>query len=74
LALILPVITQWTAHYLSLQRLLTVEKALRATWLKWSKVMITSMGSKSDDKAKAIAVQEVVEDPKFWYHIKRYVS
>ncbi len=36
--------------------------------------MIASMGSKSNDKAKAIAMQEVVEDPKFWYHVKRYTS
>jgi hypothetical protein len=71
LVLILPVITRWTAHYLSLRRLLTVEKALKAAWLKWSDIMITSAGSKSDDKAKAIAVQEVVENPAFWYRIKK---
>jgi hypothetical protein len=71
LVLILPVITRWTAHYLSLQRLLTVEKALRASWLKWSDTMIASAGSKSDDKAKAIAVQEAVEDSEFWYRIKK---
>jgi len=33
--------------------------------------MIGSAVSKSDDKAKAIAVQEVVEDPEFWHHIKK---
>ena len=71
LALILPVITRWTAHYLSLWRLLTVEKALKAAWLKHGDTMIASAGSKSDDSAKAIAVQEVIEDPGFWYHIKK---
>lgn len=71
LALILPVITRWTAHYLSLRRLLTVEKALKATWLKHSEIMIASAGSKSDDKAKAIAVQEIIENPDFWYHVKK---
>ena len=30
LVLILPVITRWTAHYLSLQQLLTAKKALKA--------------------------------------------
>ena len=74
LALILPVITWWTAHYLSLRRLLTVEKALKASWIKYSDTMIASAGSKSDDNVKAIAVQEVIEDPEFWYHIKKSVS
>ena len=73
LALILPVITRWTAHYLSLRRLLTVEKAMKATWLKYSEIMIASAGSKRDDKAKAITVQEIIESPQFWYHVKKYV-
>jgi hypothetical protein len=71
LALILPVITCWTAHYLSLQRLLTIEKALKATWLKYSNIMIASTGSKRDDKVKAIMVQEIIESPQFWYHVKK---
>ena len=71
LALILSVITQWTAHYLSLRRLLTVEKALKAAWIKHSDTMIASVGSKSDDIAKARAVQKVIEDPEFWYHIRK---
>lgn len=74
LVLILPVITRWTAHYLSLRRLLTVEKALKATWIKWSEIMIASAGSKSNDKAKAMEVQKVVEDSTFWNHIKRYIT
>lgn len=72
LALILPVITRWTAHYLSLHRLLTVEKALRSTWLKHSDLMIASSGNKSEDKAKAMAVQDIINDMQFWYHVKKY--
>lgn len=71
LALILPVITRWTAHFLSLRRLLTVEKALKVAWLKHSETMIASAGSKSDDKVKAIAVHEIIDDPQFWYHVKK---
>ena len=71
LALILPVITRWTAHYLSLHRLLSVEKALKAAWIKHGDTMIASAGSKSDDNAKARAVQKVVEDPEFWYYIRK---
>jgi hypothetical protein len=33
--------------------------------------MIASAGSKSDDNVKAIVVQKVIEDPEFWYHIKK---
>ena len=71
LALILPVLTRWTAHYLSLQRLLTVEKALKVVWLKYADNMIASSGSKSEDKAKAIAVQAIINDTHFWYHVKK---
>ena len=71
LVLILPVITHWTAHYLSLQWLLNVETALKAAWLKYSKSMIASASTKSDDKAKAIVVQEIIESPQFWYHVKK---
>ncbi|KIL60077.1 hypothetical protein M378DRAFT_14359 [Amanita muscaria Koide BX008] len=73
-ALILPVLTRWTAHYLSLRRLLTVEKALKAAWLKHSDTMIASAGSKSEDKAKAIAVQGIIDDSRFWYHIKNHLE
>ena len=71
LVLILPVITRWTAHYLSLRRLLTVEKSLKAAWIKHSDTMIATAGSKSDDNSKARVVQKVIEDPEFWYHIKK---
>ena len=36
--------------------------------------MIASAGSKSNDKAKAMEVQKVVEDSTFWNHIKRYIT
>lgn len=71
LVLILPVITRWTAHYLSLNRLLTLEKVLKAAWIKHGDTMIASAGSKSEDNAKARAVQKVIEDPVFWYHLKK---
>ncbi|KAH9955968.1 hypothetical protein BGW80DRAFT_1257947 [Lactifluus volemus] len=32
--------------------------------------MIASAGSKSDEQAKAAAVQGVIEDPKFWHHVR----
>lgn len=71
LVLILPVITRWTAHYLSLRRLLTVEKTLKSAWIKHSEAMITSAGAKRDDKAKAIEVEEIINSPQFWYRVKK---
>lgn len=71
LALILPVLTRWTAHYLSLRQLLTVEKSLRVAWYKHADIMIASSGSKNEDKAKAIAVQDIINDTRFWYHVKK---
>ena len=71
LALILPVITRWTAHFFSLRRLLTVEKALKFAWLKHSETMIASAGSKNEDQEKAIAVHEIINDPRFWYPVKK---
>ena len=71
LALILPVITRWTAHYLCLHRLLTVEKTLKSAWLKHSEIMIASASAKNDDKAKAIAVEAIINSPEFWYHVKK---
>lgn len=70
-ALILPVITRWTAHFLSLRRLLTVEKALKVAWLKHGDAIIASAGPKAEDKRKAREVQSIIDDQEFWYHIKK---
>lgn len=73
LALILPVITRWTAHYLSLRRLLDIEISIRACWMKYSKEMIECAGPRADVQQKAREIQAVVEDPQFWAQVKRYV-
>jgi hypothetical protein len=72
LSLILPVITRWTAHYLSLTRLLEVEIALKACWMKYGPQMIESAGPRSDMQQKACEIQEIVEDPHFWLQVKKY--
>ena len=71
LALILPVISRWTAHYLSLRRLLTVEKTLKSAWIKHSEAMIASAGAKRDDREKAIEVEGIINNPQFWYCVKK---
>jgi hypothetical protein len=71
LALIFPVVTRWTAHYLSLKRLISLETALKVSWLKYGDIMIASAGSNSRDKAKALKVQRSIEDPLFWFNLKK---
>jgi hypothetical protein len=71
LSLILPVITRWTAHYLSLCRLLSVEVPMRASWMKYSDEMVACAGPKADAKRKAESIQAIVEDPQFWLRAKK---
>ena len=71
LVLILPVITRWTAHYLSLHRLLSVEVPMRASWMKYSQEMIACAGPKADVKKKAESIQAIVENQQFWVQAKR---
>jgi hypothetical protein len=73
LALILPVITRWTAHYLSLSRLLQVEAPLKASWMKYKQELIECAGPKADARAKAESIGAIVDDPQFWMRIKKYV-
>ncbi|KAI9453922.1 hypothetical protein BJY52DRAFT_1123200 [Lactarius psammicola] len=71
LALILPVITRWTAHYLSLRRLLDIEIPIRASWMKYGQEMVDCAGPKADVQQKARKIQAVVEDPQFWTQVKK---
>lgn len=70
LALILPVITRWTAHYLSLRRLLDVEIPMRAVWLKCRQGLIDSAGRKAEAVEKAKKIEAIVIDPLFWSKVK----
>lgn len=70
LALIRPVITRWTAHYLSLRRLLEVDIPMKTAWLKHSDKMLACVGPKADAQAQAMSIKEIVEDHQFWYQVK----
>jgi hypothetical protein len=71
LSLILPVITRWTAHYLSLRRLLAVEVPMKSSWMKYSRQMIECAGPKADVQQKAREIQAIVEDPQFWNWVRK---
>jgi hypothetical protein len=74
LSLILPVITQWTAHFLSLHRLLEVEISMRASWMKYSTELVECIGPKADVQQKVQEIQAIVEDLQFWKWVKKYVA
>lgn len=71
LSLILPVITRWTAHYLSLRRLLDVEMPMKTSWMKYSQQMIECAGPKADVQQKARDIQAIVDDQQFWMWVKK---
>jgi hypothetical protein len=65
LALILPVITRWTAHYLSSRRLLEVSTAVRACGLRHKETLLLCAGNKADAKAKARSIIATTQDDVF---------
>lgn len=71
LLLILPVITRWTAHYLSLRRLLQVEASMQTAWIQYKQEMIECAGPKADARAKALSIQCIVENRDFWHQVKK---
>ncbi|KAH9954013.1 ribonuclease H-like domain-containing protein [Lactifluus volemus] len=74
LILVLPVITRWTAHYLSLRRLLQVKGPLKACYNKYAPVLLLCAGLKAEAKRKAEEVQEIVEDSSFWKDVRKVVT
>ncbi|KAF8587068.1 hypothetical protein K439DRAFT_1551144, partial [Ramaria rubella] len=72
-ALILAVITQWTSYYLSMTRLLEVNKALCLCVIKNGDKLLECGGPKVDAQCKAQEVINTFNDPKFWHNITRLV-
>ena len=70
LTLIRPVITRWTAHYLSLRRLLDVQILLQTCWMKHGATIIESAGSTAEANAKAKSIERTITDPIFWKEVK----
>jgi hypothetical protein len=71
LSLILPVITRWTAHYLSLCWLLEVEIPLKSSWMKYGQDMIECTGPKADVQQKACDIRVIIKDSQFWKLVKK---
>lgn len=72
LALILPVLTRWTSHYLSVRRLLELEYFFRLLVLDQESraVLILCAGAKAEQKRKAEEIMKIIEDSGFWSDLK----
>jgi hypothetical protein len=65
-ALILPVITRWTAHYLSISRLLKVKTAVRSCSIRHETTLLECAGRKAEVKEAARQILATVSDNQFW--------
>lgn len=74
LSLILPVITRWTSHYLSVRRLLQLENPIRHLLLDSREKLLLCAGKKREAKEKAAKVLDVLGDPQFWNNLRRYIG
>ncbi|KAF8956827.1 ribonuclease H-like domain-containing protein [Flammula alnicola] len=70
-ALILPVITRWTAHYLALTRFLKLKRPLQLCWTRNETKLVVCAGTKEELQEKAREIHATVKDEAFWYRIDR---
>ena len=67
LALIVAVITRWTAHYCAAARLLEISKALLVCVVRYDTELVESAGSANSEARKSAAeVISIVKNPNFW--------
>lgn len=71
LALILPVLTRRTSHYISTSRLLEVQKLMRVCVYKWGKTLLECVGTEARAVAKAKEILGVVGRDEFWTKVKK---
>ncbi|KAF5368688.1 hypothetical protein D9615_010307 [Tricholomella constricta] len=73
LALILPVLTRWTSHYLTIRRLLDLEIVFKQLLLDSREIVLRCAGEKAKAKLEAEAVIGVLEGWDFWPNLKQHV-
>jgi hypothetical protein len=64
--LILPIITQYTAHYLSVPQLLKVKGAMTSCCIRNEDVLIISAGAEDRAKEKAQTILNIMGSANFW--------
>lgn len=73
LTLVLSVITQWTAHYLSCAHLLDLEWAICTPILDQYETLMTCAGDKWEAREKAKAILDLIMRQFFWDQLKMWV-
>lgn len=71
LCLILPVLTRWTSHYVSVDRLLELEPSIVRTVKDFEEELVRSVGSDRKAKAKAKKVMKIVGQTSFWMGLRQ---
>src|SRR5690349_995019 len=65
-ALILPVLTRWTSHYLCARRLLELERVFKVLVVVYEKELIECAGARTEARDKAKEVMEILKRTSFW--------
>ena len=73
LSLIRGVITQWTSHVMSLERLLKLSKAMRSIVVKSSEALETAAAATPTAIKKACQIIAIIKEDKFWEDLKESV-
>ncbi|KAL6302503.1 ribonuclease H-like domain-containing protein [Sparassis latifolia] len=71
LALILPCVTRWTAHFLSISRLLDLSLAMKLCCARHADKLLICAGKTADVKAKALSILNTVKADEFWKKLVR---
>ncbi|KAF8960686.1 ribonuclease H-like domain-containing protein, partial [Flammula alnicola] len=74
LALILPVITRWTAFYCALSCLLTLQACIIGCVAHHRDALLVAAGTKDDAPEKAVRIIDMCEDKQFWKDLKTIAS
>lgn len=74
LILILPIITRWTAHLLSVSRLIEVQRPMQACVMFAKERLLVAAGKTEAHRAKAQEIVDTLEDPTFWSDLKEIKS
>lgn len=73
LALLIPTIARWTAHYLALRRLTETAKPLRMCAMQHDDILLDCAGPGKEKVAEAEAILKLVNDANFWKNVAMYV-
>lgn len=74
LALILPVLTRWTSHYLCCRCLLELEKPIQCLVINQNTTLLLCAGEKPDAVAKAQSIVNIIQHDSFWDDLRMCVT